>query len=98
VTRAIVSSFNLADVDRVRALDPAVPDRHPRHLRADATWRAASSTAPAAGATAPCTPTTARSPPTSSTSPTPRGLRVNTWTVDDPDRIRQLAALASTPS
>jgi glycerophosphoryl diester phosphodiesterase len=58
--RAIVSSFNIADVDRVRALDPSIPTGTLATFGPDATWPAASSTGPAAGATAPCTPTTPR--------------------------------------
>ena len=91
--RAIVSSFNLADVDRVRALDPAVPTGALATFGPDADVagrfvdrarrRGHTAVHPHHGAVTPHLVDLAHA----------AGLRVNTWTVDYPDRIRQLAAL-----
>lgn len=91
--RAIVSSFNLADVDRVRALDPTVPTGTLATFGPDADVagrfvdrarrRGHTAVHPHHGAVTPQLVDLAHA----------AGMRVNTWTVDDPDRIRHLAAL-----
>ena len=91
--RAIVSSFNIADVDRVRALDPAVPTGTLATFGPDgdvagrfvdrARRRGHTAVHPHHGAVTAHLVDLAHA----------AGMRVNTWTVDDPDRIRQLAAL-----
>ena len=91
--RVIVSSFNLADVDRVRAIDPTIPTGTLATFGPDADLagrfvdrarrRGHTAVHPHHGAVTPHLVDLAHA----------AGLRVNTWTVDDPDRIRQLASL-----
>lgn len=91
--RAIVSSFNLADVDRVRAIDPAIPTGTLATFGPDADVagrfvdrarrRGHTAVHPHHGAVTPHLVDLAHA----------AGLRVNTWTVDGPDRICALAAL-----
>ena len=92
-TRVIVSSFNLADIDRVRSLDPSIPTGTLATFGPDADVagrfvdrarrRGHTAVHPHHGAVTPHLVDLAHA----------AGLRVNTWTVDDPDRIRALAAL-----
>lgn len=91
--RAIVSSFNLADVDRVRVLDPSIhtgtlatfgPDADLAGRFVDrARRRGHTAVHPHHGAVTPHLVGLAHA----------AGLQVNTWTVDDPDRMRELASL-----
>lgn len=91
--RVIVSSFNLADVDRVREIDPTIatgtlatfaPDADVAGRFVDrARRRGHTAVHPHHGAVTPHLVGLAHA----------AGLRVNTWTVDDPDRIRELAVL-----
>lgn len=91
--RVLVSSFNLADVDRVREVDPSIatgtlatfgPDADLAGRFVDrARRRGHTAVHPHHGAVTPHLVALAHA----------AGLAVNTWTVDDPDRIRELAAL-----
>jgi glycerophosphoryl diester phosphodiesterase len=91
--RVLVSSFNLADVDRVRALDPSIPTATLALFGPDADVagrfvdrarrRGHRAVHPHHGAVTAHLVDLAHA----------AGLAVNTWTVDDPDRIRHLAAL-----
>ena len=91
--RVLVSSFNLASVDRVRSLAPDV-----RTALAHLGPGSARSAAGRGGARpfAPCTPTSDRSPALTPAPPPrdahERGLEVNVWTVNDPTEIARLAA------
>lgn len=92
-SRVIVSSFNLADVDRVRAIDPSIPTGTLAMFGPDADVAARfvdrarrgghTAVHPHHGAVTSHLVEVAHA----------AGLRVNTWTVDAPDRIRELAAL-----
>ena len=85
----IVSSFNLATIDAVRAVDPAIATGW---LTLDAFDQ------PAAAATAAERGHTALHPHEGGVTAAvvaaahDLGLRVTTWTVDDPERMRQVAA------
>jgi glycerophosphoryl diester phosphodiesterase len=89
----LVSSFNLADVDRVRSLDPSIPTALLAAFGPDADVagrfvdrarrRGHGAVHPHHGAVTAHLVDLAHA----------GGLEVNTWTVDDPDRIRALAAL-----
>jgi glycerophosphoryl diester phosphodiesterase len=91
--RVLVSSFNLADVDRVRSLDPSIPTALLAAFGPDADVagrfvdrarrRGHGAVHPHHGAVTSHLVDLAHA----------GGLEVNTWTVDDPDRIRALAAL-----
>ena len=91
--RALVSSFNVADVDRVLAVEPGVPTALLALFGPDADTagrfvdrarrRGHGAVHPHHGAVTPHLVALAHA----------AGLRVNTWTVDDPERIRALAAL-----
>ncbi len=91
--RALVSSFNLADVDRVRAVDPSIPTGLLAAFAPDADTagrfvdrarrRGHGAVHPHHGAVTPHLVDLAHA----------AGLQVNTWTVDEPERILALAAL-----
>lgn len=91
--RALVSSFNVADVDRVRAVDPSIPTALLAVFGPDADTagrfvdrarrRGHGAVHPHHGAVTRQLVDLAHA----------AGLRVNTWTVDDPDRVRALADL-----
>ena len=91
--RVLVSSFNLADVDRVRAIDPSIPTGTLAAFAPDADTagrfvdrarrRGHGAVHPHHVAVTPHLVDLAHA----------ACLRVNTWTVDDPDRIRELAGL-----
>ena len=85
----IVSSFNLATIDAVRAVDPAIATGW---LTLDAfDQAAAAATAAERGHTA-LHPHQAGVTATLVDAAHELGLTVITWTVDDPDRLRQVAA------
>ncbi len=91
--RVIVSSFNIADVDRVREIDPSIPTGTLAMFGLDADLagrfvdrarrRGHAAVHPHHGAVTAHLVGLAHA----------AGLAVNTWTVDEPDRIRDLAAL-----
>jgi len=87
--RVLVSSFDLATVDRVRALDPTVPTAFLTFIDpfgADAVVLAAERGHMAIN------PHEATVDAAFVALAHGAGLEVNVWTVDDPDRLRQLAA------
>jgi glycerophosphoryl diester phosphodiesterase len=88
--KVIVSSFSLATIDRVRELDPTVPTGYLTSPR----WDQMTSLQRAADhghvALHPHHTTVGKDLVDHAHE---RGLAVNTWTVDDPDRIRWLASL-----
>ena len=91
--QALVSSFNVADVDRVRALDASIPTALLAAFAPDADTagrfvdrarrRGHGAVHPHHGAVTAHLVHLAHA----------AGLRVNTWTVDDPERIVELAGL-----
>jgi glycerophosphoryl diester phosphodiesterase len=88
--RVIVSAFTLTTIDAVRALDPSVPTGWLTpggfdQLRAidTATERGHTALHPHHSAVTAAVVDAAHT----------AGLALNTWTVDDPDRMRELAAL-----
>lgn len=91
--RVLVSSFNIADVDRVRALDPTIPTATLAHFAPDrdiagrfverARRGGHRAVHPHHGATTAHLIGLAHA----------AGLAVNAWTVDDPGRIAELVAL-----
>jgi glycerophosphoryl diester phosphodiesterase len=89
--RVLVSSFNLATVDRVRALDPDVPTAL---LTVGVDPLQALSTVASRGHAAlhPNVGSMADSAEVIVTSAHEHGIQVNVWTVDDDDEIRRLAA------
>jgi glycerophosphoryl diester phosphodiesterase len=84
----LVSSFDLATIDRVRALDPAIPTAYlVTEPTIDALDRAAG------GGHGAIHPWYGLVTAASVEASRARGLAVNVWTVDDPDQIGSLAAL-----
>jgi glycerophosphoryl diester phosphodiesterase len=90
VDRVLVSSFRLATIDRVHAVDPPVatawlvlPGRDDAEVVAACAERGHVALHPHHAAVTAELVDTAHA----------AGLRVNTWTVDDADRMRELAAL-----
>lgn len=88
--RVLVSSFNLATVDRVRALDGGVPTAW---LRLDLDDPAGVIGAAVARGHAALHPWDPFVDDRLVAAAHEAGLAVNVWTVDDPDRMRQLAAM-----
>ena len=86
--RVVVSCFNLDTIDRVRSLDPSIPTGY----LASARWNQVEALARAVdhghGHFHPQAPVVN---PDLVRRAHDAGLRVNTWTVDDPDRMRWLA-------
>jgi glycerophosphoryl diester phosphodiesterase len=84
----VVSSFGLAAIDRVRALDPSIPTGYLASARWD--QRGALQRAIDGGHSA-FHPYHLVVEPGLVAAAHDAGVAVNTWTVDDPDRIRWLA-------
>jgi glycerophosphoryl diester phosphodiesterase len=85
--RVVVSSFGLAAIDRVRALDPSIPTGYLISARWDQVG--ALQRAVDGGHTA-FHPHASVVTPDLVARAHAAGLAVNTWTVDDPDRVRWL--------
>jgi glycerophosphoryl diester phosphodiesterase len=91
--RTIVSCFDLATVDRVRALDPSVPTAHLVYFERDAALVAAAVRTcvdHGHGALHPWDPLVDERLVELAQG---AGIALNTWTVDDPARIVELARL-----
>jgi glycerophosphoryl diester phosphodiesterase len=90
--RTIVSCFDLGSVDRVRSLDDGVPTAYLVHLTDPALVAAAVRTCVEHGHAAvhPWDPSVDEALVALAHD---AGIAVNTWTVDDPSRIRALAAM-----
>lgn len=88
--RIIVSAFTLATIDRMREVAPEVPTGWLTPGGFD--QLAAVETAAARGHTA-LHPHHSAVTPELVDAAHAAGLQLNTWTVDDPDRMRQLAAM-----
>jgi glycerophosphoryl diester phosphodiesterase len=89
--RVLVSCFHLPTIDRVHALDPAVPTAF-LHLRTDRSWEEFASEVAAAGHTA-LHPWDGLVDEALVGAAHAHGLEVNVWTVDDPARMAQLVTL-----
>ena len=88
--RVLVSSFNLASVDAVRAATPRIPTAFLTVPALDQEWAIAIAAERGHTAWHPHhTSVTADLVATAQAA----GLQVNTWTVDDPTRMRDLAAM-----
>jgi len=84
----LVSCFGLAAIDRVRALDPAVPTGYLASARSD---QMAALQRAIEGGHAAFHPYDLVVNPALVAAAHDAGVAVNVWTVDDPDRIRWLA-------
>jgi glycerophosphoryl diester phosphodiesterase len=89
--RTLVSCFNLATVDRVRELDPSVPTAWLTLTGYDQLWALQTVVDRGHVAIHPQDPAVT---PDLMAAARDAGVTVNTWTVDDPERIRALAAMA----
>lgn len=88
--RVLVSSFNLASVDAVRAASPRIPTAFLTVPALDQEWAIAIAAERGHAAWHPHhTSVTAELVDTAHAA----GLKVNTWTVDDPDTMRELATM-----
>jgi glycerophosphoryl diester phosphodiesterase len=87
--RVLVSSFNRATIDAVHAADPAIPTGWLVFPGVDATPWVADVAADGHVALHPHHTDVTRATVAAAHA---AGLRVNTWTVDDADRMRELAA------
>lgn len=88
--QVLVSCFHRPTIDRVRALDPAIPTAFLHHI-AEGSWDELAAGIAAAGHTAlhPWDHVVDQSYVDAARA---HGLAVNVWTVDDPDRMVQLVA------
>ena len=86
----VVSCFNLDTIDRVRSLDPTIPTGYLTSARWDQVAALQRAIDGGHGAFHPNDPVVDADLVRRAHD---AGLRVNTWTVDDPDRMRHLADL-----
>lgn len=89
--RVLISCFHYPTIERVRALDPAIPTAF-LHLLIDRSWADLAADVAAAGHTA-LHPWDGLVDESLVAAAKEHGLDVNVWTVDDPERMAQLVAL-----